>query len=119
LSNITTADVIERRVAIAIKVPALARVLAAEPLSETTSELTIVPERRKIRPKEANFLAAVVEKYVTKRTIATGLTHHHGSEPGPPGLAKKAKFGPPPGRVNPISDRTRLGFTKIPNDPGA
>jgi hypothetical protein len=58
----TTAAVIESRVAIAIKVPALARVLADEPLSEITSELTTVPDRRNTKPRDANFLAAVLEK---------------------------------------------------------
>jgi hypothetical protein len=52
----------ESSVAIAIKVPTLARVLADDPLSEVTSELIKVPERRKTNPRDANFLAAVVEK---------------------------------------------------------
>jgi hypothetical protein len=109
----------ESKVAIAINVPAFARVLAEEPLSDTTKELTRVPERRKINPSDANFRAAVVEKYVTKRTIAIGLMHHHGNDPGPPGFARNAKFGPPPGIVNPISARSRLGFTKMANEAGA
>jgi hypothetical protein len=53
---------IESKVAIAMKVPELARVLAEEPLSDKTNELTRVPARRKIKPKVANFRAAVVEK---------------------------------------------------------
>jgi hypothetical protein len=119
LSNITTAEVIARSVAIAIKVPAFARVLAEEPLFEMTKELMKVPDKRNTRPREENFLAAVVEKYVTKRMIAIGLTHHHGSDPGPPGFAKKAKLGPPPGRFNPISAMSWLGLRKTPNDEGA
>jgi hypothetical protein len=62
LSNITTAEVIESSVAIAIKVPTFARVLADDPLSETTSELIKVPDNRNTKPRDANFLAAVVEK---------------------------------------------------------
>jgi hypothetical protein len=54
--------VIESNVAIAINVPAFARVLEDVPLPEITSELTNVPVRRKINPSVANFLAAVDEK---------------------------------------------------------
>jgi len=115
----TTADVIESREAIAIKVPAKVRVLEADPLPVTTSALTRVPESRKINPRVANFRAAVVEKKVTKRTSAIGLMHHHGSEPGPPGFAKNAKFGPPPGRLSPISESKRLGLINTASDPGA
>jgi hypothetical protein len=60
--NITTAEVMERSVAIAIKVPTLARVFADDPLSDTTSELMSVPDNRNTNPREANFLAAVDEK---------------------------------------------------------
>jgi hypothetical protein len=58
----TTAEVMESSVATAMKVPAFARVLAAEPLSDTTRELTSVPESRKIKPSDENFRAAVDEK---------------------------------------------------------
>ena len=119
MSNITTADVIESKVATAIKVDALARVCVADPLPETTSALANVAANKKIKPSVANFLAAVVEKKVTKRTMAIGLTHHHGSDPGPPGFAKKAKLAPPPGIVNPISARSLVGLIKIAKDPGA
>jgi hypothetical protein len=78
-----------------------------------------VPDKRKINPSVANLRAAVVEKKVTKRTMATGLMHHHGREPGPPGFAKNAKLAPPPGIVRPISESNRVGFTKIAKEPGA
>ena len=60
-------------------------------------------------PRDANFRAAVVEKKVTKRTKAIGLTAHHGSEPGPPGFASSARLGPPPETVKPISPSSRDG----------
>jgi len=119
LSNMTTAEVIDSNVAMAIKVEAFARDPVAEPLPETTRALTKVPDNKKIKPRVANFLAAVVEKNVTNRTIAIGLTHHHGSEPAPPGFAKKAKLAPPPATVSPISERSLVGFTKIAKEPGA
>ena len=99
----TTAAVIESRVATAMKVPANAREDSADPLPLTTSELINVPDRRKTIPSAENFLAAVDEKYVTQRIIVSGLMHHQGSDPGPPGFASKARFGPPPGSAKPIS----------------
>ena len=102
-----------------MNVAALARVLVAEPFPETTSALKKVPASKKIKPSVANLREAVVEKNVTKRTIATGLTDHHGSEPGPPGFAKNAKLAPPPGIVSPISERSPVGLRKIAKEPGA
>ena len=60
-------------------------------------------------PRDANLRAAVVEKYVTKRTKAIGLIAHQGSEPGPPGFARRVRLGPPPETVNPISPSKRDG----------
>ena len=106
-------------VAIAVNVPAKARDGSDFPLTFTINELTTAPESRRTRPRDANLRAAVDEKYVTTRMIAIGLTHHHGSEPGPPGFPSIARVGPPPGIANPISPHSRVGLVKIAKELGA
>jgi hypothetical protein len=76
----------EKSVEIAKKVPANALVGDADPFPFTTSALTRVPDNKKTRPVVENRRAAVVEKKVTRRITVSGLTHHHGSDPGPPGF---------------------------------
>ncbi len=119
LSNITTPEAIENKVAKEIKVPAKTCALRVVPFPGTTITLAAVPSNKKTIPGVANLRAAVVEKYETIRTAVIGLMHHHGKEPGPPGFAIIARFGPPPGALNPISRNIRLGCRSNPKEPGA
>jgi hypothetical protein len=112
-------DVIEKRVAIARNTPGKTREFSVEPLLGTTSALEKVPARRKMIPGRANLRAAVLEKYEKKRNAGMGLMLHHGSEPGPPGFARSAKFGPPPGTVRPISKKSLVGCRSNPKEFGA
>ena len=105
----TTAATIEASVEAAIKVPANTRVDAAEPCPLTARALTNVPASRNAKPVVAKRRAAVVEKNATKRIKVNGLSAHQGSEPGPPGLDRNERFGPPPGIYIPISPKRRDG----------
>ena len=62
LSNITTPDVNEKSVAIAIKVPTDTWAFNGVPLPGMTATLIKVPHSKKVIPGTANFRAAVVEK---------------------------------------------------------
>jgi hypothetical protein len=119
LSYITIADVIAKRVAIARKTPGKTREFRVEPLLGTTSALENVPTRRKMIPGSANLRAAVLEKNAKNKNAGIGLMLHHGSEPGPPGLARNAKFGPPPGIDRPISRKSLVGWRSNPKEFGA
>jgi hypothetical protein len=112
-------EVIEKRVARARKTPGKTREFSVEPLLGTTSALENVAARRKMIPGKANLRAAVLEKYEKKRNAGIGLMLHHGSEPGPPGLARNAKLGPPPGIERPISRKSRVGWRSNPKELGA
>jgi hypothetical protein len=90
-----------------------------EPLPLITRDDKKEPTKRAAIPGVANLRAAVVEKKVTRRISEIGLMLHQGSDPGPPGLAKRARFGPPPAVVKPISLTKIEGFKKMANDPGA
>ena len=106
----TIADVIEKSVASAINTPGKTLALRVDPALGTTSPLARVPARRKTIPGSANLRAAVVEKNEKKRIAVIGLMLHHGSDPGPPGFPRNARFGPPPGKVRPISRKSLLGL---------
>jgi hypothetical protein len=119
LSYITIADVIAKRVAVARKTPGKTREFRVEPLLGTTSALENVPTRRKMIPGRANLRAAVLEKNAKNKNAGIGLMLHHGREPGPPGLARNAKFGPPPGIDRPISRKSLVGWRSNPKEFGA
>ncbi len=106
----TIADVIEKSVASAMNTPGKTLALIVDPELGTTSPLARVPASRKMIPGSANLRAAVVEKNEKKRIAVIGLMLHHGSDPGPPGFPRNARFGPPPGKVMPISRKSLLGL---------
>jgi hypothetical protein len=99
--------------------PGKTRALSVDPLPGTTRPLASVPAKRKRIPGSANLLAAVVEKNEIKRIAVMGLMLHQGSEPGPPGLPRNARFGPPPGMVRPISRKSLVGCRSKPREFGA
>ncbi|CAB4329125.1 unannotated protein [freshwater metagenome] len=70
-------------------------------------------------PGSANLRAAVVEKNDKNSIAVIGLMLHHGRDPGPPGFPRKARFGPPPGIVSPISRKSLVGCLKNPREFGA
>ena len=109
MSYITMPDAIEKRVASARKTPGKTCEFNVEPVLGTTSALEKVAARRNTIPGRANLRAAVLEKNEKNRNAGIGLMLHHGSEPGPPGLARNAKFGPPPGIERPISRKSLVG----------
>jgi hypothetical protein len=62
------------------------------------------------KPNSATRRARVDEKSEMPRMIDNGLKTAKGSDPGPPGFPRIAKFGPPPGIKKPASIRNLLGF---------
>jgi hypothetical protein len=115
----TIAEVIEKRVASAMNTPGKTLALRVDPVLGTTRPLARVPVRRKTIPGRANLRAAVVEKNEKRRIAVIGLILHHGSDPGPPGLPRNARFGPPPGIVIPISRKSLDGCRSNPKEFGA
>ena len=68
-----------------------------------------VPTTMSDPPITAICRARLTEKRATTKMKVIGLINHHGSDPAPPGLAKNAKFGPPPELNNPISRSSPRG----------
>ncbi len=62
------------------------------------------------KPNSDTRRARVEEKSVIPRMIDSGLSTANGSDPGPPGFPRIARFGPPPGIKKPASIKNLFGL---------